>query len=211
MKIFEIISEESESSDKPVVFPSGNKITTGVFAKNLAQYFHGLNAWTNRSFHRTKWTMSRGGAYYDPEWNVQFDNLDDRDDAWQDIKQRAQLVHTKDPYNRESVKTYAKVGKFLLAPYSNRHGPSISVSTTSILRNMIAPQVDITDQQAAAIHDIISSKTKNAIERIKDIITWANSEQEVKKILDNSNKLTPKDKSIIDDIIAGAKNFREPN
>jgi hypothetical protein len=101
MKIFEIISEESESSDKPVVFPSGNKITTGVFAKNLAQYFHGLNAWTNRSFHRTKWTMSRGGAYYDPEWNVQFDNLDDRDDAWQDIKQRAQLVHTKDPYNRE--------------------------------------------------------------------------------------------------------------
>lgn len=211
MKIIEIIFEESAASDEPAEFPSGRKSTIKEFTKNLAQYFHSFNAWANLRFHRTKWTMSTGGTHYDPQYYVQFDNQQDRDDAWQDITNRAKLIHTKDPYNRKSVTTYAKIGKFLLKPYSTGYGPCISVSTTSILRNMITQQIDITDQQAAAIRDIISTKNKNAIDGIKAIISWANSEQEVKKILDNSNKLSANDKSTIDRILAGAKNFREPN
>jgi hypothetical protein len=71
-------------------------------------------------------------------------------------------------------------------------------------------RVDISDQQAAALKDIADTKNANAMQMIQAMVNVLQGEDNIKQIIDNSKKITPQDKAKLDAIIAGAKNFKEP-
>jgi exonuclease VII large subunit len=68
---------------------------------------------------------------------------------------------------------------------------------------------DVTDQQAAALRDIAATKNKNSLELIKAMYDIFQGQQDVRRIIDNSKKIDPRDKAKLDSIIAGAGDFQE--
>jgi hypothetical protein len=48
------------------------------------------------------------------------------------------------------------------------------------------------------------------MQMIQAMVNVLQGEDNIKQIIDNSKKITPQDKAKLDAIIAGAKNFEEP-
>jgi len=207
------------ASGQALAFPTGSGQTAKAFKDSLARYFQALNA-TPRSFYSKRWTMGRGGSHKDPEFGVEFNTQEERDEAWEHIESHGQKMYLRNPYNRDSPNEYIKLGKFLLSQGGRTRNvfgdnPSseyfIYIQTMGMTKNPITSVVDITDQQAASLRDIAGTKSANAMTGIKAMIDIFKGEEELKKVIANSKKIDPRDKMKLDQIIAGAANFREPN
>lgn len=217
MKIADIITEAADTSK--AAFGKESKILD--FGKSLEKLFHGFGASLGFYPGRRRWSRFGGGAVQDPTYILRFKNREDRDDAWQELMKHGKQVHTTDPFSSsKNVLTFIRVGKFLLQKdsltydaLSNKPRAEyfLSIRTASALRNPSVQKLDITDAQAAALHDIAKSRSADALEKIKAVLDWEKAGETVKQALDTTNKLSDKDKSTIDSILAGTKNFREPD
>ena len=204
---------------RKILAKSGNNIfpnakTTIGFAKELAAYYGGSYTWRNP----TVWSRSTGGKYADPSAHIVFDSEEKANDVWADLEKHGKRVYIKDSPD-SAPRTYIKIGGLLITWSSRTRGAfsnnpetehSFSVQTTKILNNYLRTKQDITDQQAASLQDIANTKNANATEMIKAIMNVFRGEQEVKQIIAQSQKINPKDKAKLDAIIAGAKDFKEP-
>lgn len=204
---------------RKILAKSGNNIfpnakTTIGFAKELAAYYGGSYTWRNP----TVWFRSTGGKYADPSTHVEFDSKEKLNDVLIDLEKHGKRVYVKE-HPDSAPRTYIKIGGLLITNSSSTRGPfsdnpqtkhTLSVQTTKILNNYLRTKQDITDQQAASLQDIANTKNANATEMIKAIMGVLQGEQEVKQVIAQSQKINPKDKAKLDAIIAGAKDFKEP-
>jgi len=72
----------------------------------------------------------------------------------------------------------------------------------------VRTKADITDQQAAALKDIAATKNANAMTGIQAIMSILQGEADIKRVIDNSRKIDPRDKAKLDAIIAAAGKAR---
>jgi len=179
-----------------------------------------IAAHTNGQYKYSKgrtWTTGYGDRYSDPSDFVQYDDKSSYDDALEWITSKGKQIH----YQQGSkVRTAIQIGKFAIEPDIVTYGafgdnPStvyvLSVRSAASLNQGTRSKVDITDQQAASLKDIADTKNTNSLNLIKSILGTLKGEQEIKRIIDQSSKITPADKAKLDQILAGAHNFKEPD
>lgn len=190
-----------------------------AFANQVATYFSSLGA-TYRHKTGTVWMCSNGTKHRDPENYVAFKNEEDRELAWDELSKKGKRLYIAGAVTRNSPTEYLQFGKVLISRDSVTYGAfssnpeshyGLAFQSAAIVKNDYYHVHDITDQQAAALQDIAATKNANAMAGIKAIMAVLKGEQDVKKVLDNSAKITPQDKAKLDAIIAGAANFKEPN
>jgi len=207
------------NSGQALPFPTGAGQVASAFKGSLARYFQALHA-TPRSFYARRWTMGGGGSQKDPEHGIEFPTQAERDEAWEHVESHGKKIYLRDPYDRTTPKEYIKLGKFLLKLGSITRGvfsdnPSseyfIYIQTMGMTKNPLTAVVDITDQQAASLRDIAGTKSANAMAGIQAMINMFKGEEELKKVIATSKKITPGDKAKLDQIIAGAATFQEQN
>jgi len=211
-KIYDILTKSHGVKEFP------KPISTTAFANGIASYYGGKYVWRNP----TKWMRSSGGSRVDPSDTVQFSNVQDRDAAWEDLKTRGKKVYIQDRHMDHAPHMYLQFGSILVEKKTGtRPGAfgdkpewvyELLFQTTSILRNYLRIKHDITDQEAATLRDIADTKTKNTIEKLKNILQILREPERdpaLQKIID-STKIDPKTKDTLANIIAGAKDFKEP-
>jgi hypothetical protein len=207
----EILIAQKKSGKLPEFTSRAN--TARDMAKQIAVY-------TNGEYDYNKgitWTTGYGQRYRDPSDYVIYSDKNSYVDAWQWVESRGKKVHYYD--NFKHLNTAIQIGKYIIEPATTVRGAfsdnpittyRISVRGSSAVNQGVRRQADITDQQASALKDIASTKNANAMEMIKALMNVFKGEEDVKQIIDNSKKITPQDKAKLDKIIAGAKNFKEP-
>lgn len=197
-----------------VPFPTGTSGTLSSFADQLALFFKSFGAVSE--WHRgIVWSRSTGGKHKDPERWVIFNSEEERDEAWEIIQSKGKRVYIHDTMQSAPTE-YIQVGKVLIDKNARRpwrdegYDYGVTLQTTAITKNTNIYQVrDITDQEAARLRDIANTKNANALEKIQLIMALLKGEEDLKKTIDNSKKITPQDKAKLDAIIAGAANFKE--
>lgn len=193
---------------------TGVATTATDMAKQIAIQTNGTY---DRRFGRT-WITGYGQRYKDPSDYIEYRTKDDYDSAWQWLESKGKKVYYYD--NFKHLNTAIKIGKYIVEPASVTRGAfsdnpetthAVSVRSAATINQSVRRQADISDQQAQALKDIAATKNQNAIEGIKRILSVLRGEQDIKNIIDNSKKIDPRDKAKLDAIIAGAKNFNEPD
>jgi hypothetical protein len=191
---------------------TGRAPTAGDMALQIAQQTRGQARYQRG---RT-WTTGRGSRYRDPEFFVEYPDESALDDAWQWLESRGKKVYYKDSF--QYVVTAIKIGRYVVEPASFTQGPfsgspetthRISIRSAASINQGVRTQVDITDQQAAALSDIAATKNATAMASIQAIMSVLQGEEDIKRVIDNSRKIDPRDKAKLDAIIAGAGNFRK--
>jgi hypothetical protein len=186
-------------------------------AKDLANQ---IAIQTNGQYHQRyarTWTTNLGRRYKDPSDFVEYRTQDDYDTAWEWIESKGRKVYYYDHFKH--LNTAVKIGKFIVEQATTVRNAfsdnpettyAISVRTAAVINKAVRAQADITDQQAAALKDIASTKTQNALQGIKMLMRVLKDQEDIKSAIANSAKLDSRDKAKLDQIIAGAKDFREP-
>jgi hypothetical protein len=164
------------------------------------------------------WTTGYGQRYKDPSDFVEYKTEEDYDSAWDWVQSKGKKVYYYD--NFKHLNTAIKIGRYIVEPASVTRGVfsgnpetthQLSVRTAAVINQAVRRQADISDQQAMALKDIAATKNANALEGLKLLMSVLKGEEDIKSVIDNSKKLDPKDKAKLDAIIAGAKNFKEPD
>jgi len=211
------INQRTVSSGQAIPFPKGSE-TAKAFIDQLALHFKAFNSEVKYFPSARTWTMSGGGRVSDPKLALQFSNLEDRDNAWEEISKYGKKVYIKGAFRNDAPELHIKIGKFVLIPGQSStslfgNEPSsefyIYVQSSGIMKNPLTPRVDITDQQAASLQDIAATKSANALAGIKAIMAVLQGQNDVKRIISQSQKIAPQDKAKLDAIISGAKNFKD--
>ena len=187
-------------------------------ARDMARQIANQTRGTYRYFKPQTWTTRFGQRYRDPADYVVYPDQQSYDDALEWIENKGKKVRYRD--NSGGLTDATQIGSYIIEPstftqdaFSDTPQTThrISVRLAKTINQGGRQQVDITDQQAAALQDIASTKSQNAIQSIQLILKVLQGEQDIKQIIDNSKKITPQDKAKLDAIITGAKNFQEPN
>lgn len=164
------------------------------------------------------WTTGYGQRYKDPSDFIEYKTEEDYDSAWDWVQSKGKKVYYYDHFKH--LNTAIKIGKYIIEPASFTRGVfsgnpetthQLSVRTAAVINQAVRRQADISDQQAMALKDIASTKNANAIEGLKLLMNVLKGEEDIKSVINNSKKLDPRDKAKLDQIIAGAKDFKEPN
>lgn len=196
--------------------------TTGAsissFAKQVALFFKSYGARYTTKFGRV-WMCSNGTKHKDAENFIVFDKEEDRDAAWEELGKKGKRIYISDALSPKSPQEYLQFGKILVSCSSSAAGYfgnkpeweyKLAFQSSAIAKNDYYCVNDITDQQAATLRDIAATRNDNALAGIKAIMAVLKGEEEVKKVIANSQKINPNDKAKLDAIIAGAANFKEP-
>ena len=162
------------------------------------------------------WSSRSGQRYRDPGDFIVYKDRDSFDDAWQWLESRGQPARY---YDRSgNLVSVLKIGRYIFDESSETTGffsgsPDtkyrISVRSASSMSSGGRTVADVTDQQAAALRDIAATKNKNTLELVKAMYDVLQGQQDVRRIIDNSKKIDPRDKAKLDAIIASAGDFRE--
>lgn len=207
------VQEYREAQARSGVMPefTGRAPTARDMAKQIAQQTRGRYDY---NFPRT-WTTGYGRRYRDPEDYVVYPDRESYEDAWQWIEQKGQKVHYYDSFR--TLQTAVKIGRYVLEPASITRGAfsdqpetthQISVRSAASLNQGVRTRADITDQQAAALHDIAATRSANAMAGIRAIMDVLQGEEDLKRVIDSSKKIDPRDKAKLDAIIAAAGKTR---
>lgn len=192
---------------------TGVAATTSDMAQQISQQ-------TNGKYEKKQgrvWTTSTGARYRDPQDFINYPDQESFDDAMEWVSARGVKIRYRD--SSGTIHSALKIGNYVVEPATVVYGAftdspvtkySLSVRKSATLSKGSRQKLDITDQQAAALKDIADTRTDNAIQGIKDIMAVLQGEQDVKRIIDRSRKIDPRDKAKLDAIIAGASNFQEP-
>jgi hypothetical protein len=193
---------------------TGRAATAKDMAKQIALQTNGRSEWR----HGTTWTDGRTGRRHrDPQDYVAYGS--DKaayDDAWKWIEGKGKKVHYKDNFG--DLKTAVQIGNYIIQPSTKTRAAfsdnptteySVSVRSAKAIGQPTRTKQDITDQQAAAIRDIANTRGENAMQMIKALIDVLDGEKDVQRVIDQSKKIDPRDKAKLDQIIAGADNFKE--
>lgn len=187
-------------------------------ARDMARQIANQTRGTYRYIKPQTWTTRFGQRYRDPADYVVYPDQQSYDDALEWIENKGKKVRYRDNFGGLTDAT--QIGSYIIEPstftqdaFSDKPQTThrISVRLAKTINQGGREQIDITDQQAAALQDIASTKSQNAIQSIQLILKVLQGEQNIKQIINNSKKITPQDKAKLDAIIAGAKNFQEPN
>jgi hypothetical protein len=162
------------------------------------------------------WSTRSGPRYRDPGDFIVYKDRDSFDDAWQWLESRGQSARY---YDRSgNLVSVLKIGRYIFDESSETTGffsgssdtkYRISVRSASSMSSGGRTVADVTDQQAAALRDIAATKNKNSLELIKTMYDIFQGQQDVRRIIDNSKKIDPRDKAKLDAIIASAADFQE--
>jgi hypothetical protein len=191
---------------------TGRANTARDMAKQLAVYTNGRY---EARLART-WTTGYGQRSKDPSDFVVYTDEQSLNDALAWAESKGKKVHYREG---SSVRTAIQIGRYVIQPATSIRGVfsdnpettyAVSVRSASALNQGTRSRVDISDQQAAALKDIADTKNANAMQMIQAMVNVLQGEQDIKQIIDRSQKITPQDKAKLDAIIAGAKNFKEP-
>ena len=207
------VQEYREAQARSGVMPefTGRASTARDMAQQIAQQTRGRYDY---NFPRT-WTTGYGRRYRDPEDYVVYPDRESYEDAWQWIEQKGQKVHYYDSFR--TLQTAVKIGRYVLEPASITRGAfsdqpetthQISVRSAASLNQGVRTRADITDQQAAALHDIAATRSTNAMAGIRAIMDVLQGEEDLKRVIDSSKKIDPRDKAKLDAIIAAAGKTR---
>lgn len=190
----------------------GRAATAKDMARQIAQQTRGRYDF---NLPRT-WTTGRGQRYRDPQDYVVYPDQESYDDAWQWVESRGQKVYYRDSF--DSLNTAIKIGRYMVEPASVTRGAfssnpetehKLSVRGAAAINQSVRSQVDITDQQAAALKDISATRNATAMELLQAMSAVLQGEQDVKRVLDNSKKIDARDKAKLDAIIAAAGKSQE--
>jgi hypothetical protein len=176
---------------------------------------------TNGSYYYKRgiiWTDNYGRRRKDPSDYVEYRDEDSYNDAIAWIESKGKKVHYRDRSN--TLHTATQIGKFIVEPSIRVEGVfsdspttsyAISVRSVKAIGSGGRTKADISDQQAAALTDLARTKTDNAMNGIRSILSILRDKQDIKNVIDNSKKLDSNVKAKLDAIIAGAANFKEPD
>jgi hypothetical protein len=189
----------------------GRANTAADMARQIAQQTRGRYDY---NFPRT-WTTGYGQRYRDPQDYIVYPDEQSYEDAWQWIQGKGQKVHYYD--NFKHLNTAIKIGRYIVEPASFTRGAfsdtpetthRMSVRLAASINQGVRTKADITDQQAAALKDIAATKNANAMTGIQAIMSILQGEADIKRVIDNSRKIDPRDKAKLDAIIAAAGKAR---
>jgi hypothetical protein len=209
-------SKQDAEAGKDVAFPTGQEATAKAFTERLVSALAKHKPIIQNYFGRV-WTISSGGKYRDPQNGMRFRTEQQFEDAWEEISKRGKKVHVRLPL-ASAPATLIQLGKYLLMRSTSVRGAfsneptteyHIKVQTTSILKNAVNKKVELTDQQVSALQDIAATKNKNAIEGLKAMMAVLQTKDNVKKVIDDSEKLATATKKKLQAIVDGAKDFKE--
>lgn len=206
------LSQSKKSGKLPPFSASG--LTTKSFAETISAHTNGEYDF----IHSPAWVTGLGQRHRDPEDHIVYRTDEDLESAWEFLQSKGKKV-----YFREGsiLITAIKIGKFIVEKASVTKGvftdsPSttymLSVRSASVINKAHRVQVEISDQEAHRLTDIAATKNKNSMKAIKMMLQWLQSKEDADaalKAITDSPKIDPKVKSILDDIVAGAKNFKE--
>lgn len=190
----------------------GRANTARDMARQIAQQTRGRYEY---NFPRT-WTTGYGQRYRDPQDYIRYPDEQSLEDAQQWVEGRGQKVYYRDNFG--SLNTAIKIGRYVVEPASITRGAfsnnpetehRMSVRSAAAINQSVRSQVDITDQQAAALKDIAATRNKNAMDMLQAMMSVLQGEQDLKRVIDSSKKIDPRDKAKLDAIIAGATNFKD--
>jgi hypothetical protein len=191
---------------------TGSATTARDMARQIAMQTNGRE----RQRYAIVWTTGYGQRYKDPSDFIEYKTEEDYDSAWDWVQSKGKKVYYYDHFKH--LNTAIKIGKYIIEPASytrNAFGNNpetthrISVRTARIINQAVRTQADISDQQAAQLKDIAATKSANAVEGLKLLLNLFKGEEDIKSIIDNSKKIDSKDKAKLDQIIAGAKDFKD--
>jgi len=191
---------------------TGRAATAKDMANQIALQTNGDPTWR----HGTTWTSSRGHRSRDPQDHVAYKDKQSYNDAWQWIESRGKKVHYKTHHG--DTRTAIQIGSYIVEPSSRTRAPlsgnavteySVSVRSTKAIGQPTRTKQDISDQEAAAIRDIANTRNANALEALQALVNILDGEEDVKKIIDQSKKINPRDKAKLDKIISDAGKFKE--
>lgn len=207
------------SANQSLDFPSGRENIARAFTDYLSQYFSSIGIKNiARSFYGRRWTVSSGGSHRDPQNGLEFFSEEDFNRAWETLKSRGKRIYLRGVFRSDPPQEYIKIGKFLLSqggrvlgafgnnPTYERY---IYVQSASIMRNPLTPKLEISDQQAATLHDIAATRSATAIEKIKQLFGYLEDRDKIRDLISKSEKIAADDKAKLDAIIRGAKDFTD--
>jgi len=184
----------------------------GDMAKQIAQSTNGIYS---RQYGRTH-TDGYGRRSKDPNDYVRYQDKDSYDDAMNWLETKGKKIYYRNRDNQ--LRTAIQIGRFIVEPRIVTQGPfsdnpittySVSVRSAKAIGSGGRTIADITDQQAAALHDIAISREETAMQKLQAMMNVFKGEEDLKNIIDRSKKIRPDDKAKLDAIIAGAKNFKD--
>lgn len=180
----------------------GRAPTTREMAKQIAAITKGRTAWRNP----TTWSTNFGDRYRDAADHVEYDDEAAYHAAWKLLSSKGKQVHYKEG---GGLHTAIQIGSFLIEPSSRTMGyfsdnpettHSISVRTVKSLGGRRQKQ-DISDEQAAKLQQIARDKNNAMLDLVKAIFK-AIGEKDAAKIITNSEKLSPAEKTKLGKIVA---------
>jgi hypothetical protein len=201
----EMLAAQKKSGRLPEF--TGRASTAQEMANQIAAY-------TNGSYEYNKgrtWTTGAGQRYRDPNDFVVYPDESSYDDAWQWIESRGKKVHYYD--NSRSLRTALQLGRYIVEPATTVLGVfsdspvtthRISVRSASAVNQGVRTRADITDQQAAALKDIAATRNATAMAGLQAMMAILKGEEDLKRVIDSSKKIDPRDKAKLDSIIAAA-------
>lgn len=215
-------NQQLKSGVSPI-FPAGNEASMKQFANNLARYFKGFNARPDYLRGCTHVT-SFGQRYRQSQYGVKFNTQEDLNDAWEIIKEKGKRIYLRTVlYSAElgNLSEFVKIGKYLVRPYFYQQGfrdPEryLEIITVSgMQKGKFYKQIDISDQQAQQLIDIANTRFDNVFKQLELLIKVLNAQDQskdvIKQAIDSSNKIDLATKAKLNKIIAGAKDFKEPD
>lgn len=203
---------EAQASSGQMPEFTGRASTTRDMTDQIAMQTSG------RYLHRggRTWTTGYGDRYKDPTDHIQYPTREAYDDAWAWLESKGKKVYYRDSF--KTLQTAIQIGRYIAEPASVTRGAFrgdpqtdhlISVRTAKVINQAVRTQVDMTDQQAAALKDIADTENANAMAQIQAMLAILQGQDDVKKVIASSQKLDPRDKAKLDAIISGAQNFKD--
>ena len=186
-------------------------------ARDMARQIANQTRGEYRYFNPQSWTHRSGQRYRDPADYVVYPDQQSYDDAVEWIENKGKKVRYRDHFGDLTDAT--QIGRYIIEPSSFTQGAfsdtpetthRISVRLAKTINQGGREQVDITDQQAAALHDIAATRSANAMQSVQSIMAVLRGMSDVKRVIANSKKIHPQDKAKLDAIIANAGKFQEP-
>ena len=186
---------------------TGRATTARDMARQIANQTRG----TYRYFEPQSWATRSGQRYRDPADYVVYPDQESYDDAVEWIKNKGKKVRYQDHFGH--LNTATKIGRYIVEPSTFTQGAfsddprtthRISVRLAKTINQGGRQQVDISDQQAAALHDIAATRDASAMSTVQSIMAVLKGMEDVKRVIANSKKIDPRDKAKLDAIISAA-------
>jgi len=207
----ELLNQQKQAGKLPDFKASDT--TARNMARRIALYTNGHY----ESRNALVWTSGRTGRRSkDASDFVVYSDKQGLNDALAWAESMGKKVHYREG---DTLHTAIQLGRYVIQNATSVYGVfsdtprsvyAISVRSAAALNQGVRRLADITDQQATALQDIANTKNANAMEMIKAMMNVLSGEANLKTIIDNSKKITPRDKAKLDAIISNAGNFKEP-